>query len=497
MEQNWIAVAARFLRADKEPNLKTVSSRTWHISMPIKVISLLLLMTFSSFSSAARICNDMMFWIEYATSINYIQNDNIVIDSEGWHAIGPNDCETVTGGDYLYYVRSQETDEYLGRADWQWGGEYTMCTKLQSKDYSFRTVWPNGPLRFCSDIDDTSFVDAKDFGSSTTWRINSTTDVKLRGGYPKPIVTFGVSPTAVYTGDSLTFSWTSEYATTCSAGGDWSGSRALFSPSSPFGPLTSAGTKTYSLTCSNSTTSTTKSVNVSVSAGATLSQPRVIMQSPNEAYQAVRLIVDSATIDGVSRRDLVTWTSNIDGSLGQGGDITKNLSPGTHTITARINKNATVFVQKTISPAVTIVPSRPYLTVTAPASGRIFDLKEAIQFSASVRFAGANSTGANINWVSDRDGSIGTGYGFNNSNLTEGPHTITVTATQNGETDTKTVRLTIYDRQKNQGDKNDGNCFGGNPINLLTGNKYHEETDFSTTTESPLYLNRAYNSTSR
>jgi RHS repeat-associated protein len=465
----------------------------------LKACSFLFCISVSMHASAASICNDMMFWIEYADSMNFFnQNtETITIYQEGWHAIAPNDCESVpfdyTSYAVSYYVRSQETDEYLGRADWQWGGASEMATNLQTKDYNCTDVWPGNS--HCDDLDGWSFVDGKDFNSSTTWHINSTVDVKRRGGYPKPKVTFGVNSATQYTGNFLNFNWTSEYATSCAAEGDWGGSRTLNDTSMQFGPLTSTGGQTYSLICSNSTTSTTKSVNVNVLAGATISQPRVTKQTPNEAYQAVKLTVDSATIDGVQRLNNVVWTSNIDGSLGQGGEITKTLSPGNHTVTARINKSATIFAQKTVS--FTIESNKPHLTISAPASGRIFDLKENIQFNASVRFMGANSVGAAIDWVSDIDGHIGSGYSLNLNTLSVGRHSVTVTATQNGQTDSKTIVFTIYDRQKNQGNKNDGNCFGGNPINLLSGNKYHEETDFSTATESPLYLHRGYNSTSK
>lgn len=222
---------------------------------------------------------------------------------------------------------------------------------------------------------------------------------------------------------------------------------------------------------------------------------QAVMDSPHEAHKPVVLSVSSATIDGADARSSVQWRLNgTNGALlGTGASISRTFSVGTYTVFAVLTRDGnTGSSQRTI----TIVDNRPHLTVQSPVSGRIFDLKENIQFSASVSLAGVNSTAAIVNWSSDIDGSLASGYNFNNNVLSEGRHVITVTAIQNGISDTKTVSLTIYDRQKNQGDENDGNCFGGNPINLLTGNKYHEETDFSTATELPLYLNRSYNSTS-
>lgn len=100
-------------------------------------------------------------------------------------------------------------------------------------------------------------------------------------------------------------------------------------------------------------------------------------------------------------------------------------------------------------------------------------------------------------WTSSLDGALGSSDQFTKSGLTEGQHEITVSATENGEVSTKIIYLTIYDSEKNLGDENDGQCMGGNPINLITGNKYHEELDFSTSTELPIFVKRSYNSASK
>ena len=102
-----------------------------------------------------------------------------------------------------------------------------------------------------------------------------------------------------------------------------------------------------------------------------------------------------------------------------------------------------------------------------------------------------------MQWYSNIDGVIGDGSGsFSTDGLSEGFHTITLTATENGQTEKSApVYVTIYDRQKNLGyGNNDGEKCLGDPINILTGNEIQSETDFSTRTETPLYLHRVYNS---
>lgn len=227
-----------------------------------------------------------------------------------------------------------------------------------------------------------------------------------------------------------------------------------------------------------------------------LSNPVAIVDSPHETYKPVTLSVNTASIDNVNSGSLVQWRSNLHTELlGTGSSISVNLRPGTHTISATLSKHDDI---KTTYITVDIIEDQPHMTISKPVSGRILDISEVIDFEATVLFRGVNSVNSSIAWVSDIDGLIGSGYAFNLVSMSEGKHeiTATATATENGETDTQTIYLTIYDKEKNLGDQNDGQCFGGNPINLITGNKFLEETDFSTNTELPLYLKRSYNSSS-
>jgi hypothetical protein len=81
-----------------------------------------------------------------------------------------------------------------------------------------------------------------------------------------PTVSLSASPGTVSSGAGSTLSWSSTNASSCTASGGWSGSKAM-SGSANTGTLSS--TKTYTLTCSGAsgTTPATKSATVAVSGG--------------------------------------------------------------------------------------------------------------------------------------------------------------------------------------------------------------------------------------
>ena len=80
---------------------------------------------------------------------------------------------------------------------------------------------------------------------------------------PGATITLSISDNQIYLGSSATISWSTSNATSCSASGSWSGSKAI-SGSEIVTPET-AGGKSYTLTCSNSAgTSTSRTVSTNV-----------------------------------------------------------------------------------------------------------------------------------------------------------------------------------------------------------------------------------------
>ena len=79
---------------------------------------------------------------------------------------------------------------------------------------------------------------------------------------PGPIINFNASPTSVITGETLTLTWSTSNATSCSASGSWSGDKAV-SGNETF-VATKSGSLSFVLTCSSSSSSSSKTVSVSV-----------------------------------------------------------------------------------------------------------------------------------------------------------------------------------------------------------------------------------------
>jgi hypothetical protein len=77
-----------------------------------------------------------------------------------------------------------------------------------------------------------------------------------------PTVTFSAGPSAITSGGSSTLSWTATNATSCTAGGGWSGTKAV-SGSASTGALTA--TTTYTLSCTGTGGNASQSATVSVS----------------------------------------------------------------------------------------------------------------------------------------------------------------------------------------------------------------------------------------
>ncbi|MDA0345396.1 MAG: S8 family serine peptidase [Proteobacteria bacterium] len=79
---------------------------------------------------------------------------------------------------------------------------------------------------------------------------------------PSASVTISASSTAVFEGDEFTISWSSSNASSCSASGAWSGDKST--SGNEIVTIASSGTYSFSITCSGSNTSDTKSISVNV-----------------------------------------------------------------------------------------------------------------------------------------------------------------------------------------------------------------------------------------
>jgi len=88
----------------------------------------------------------------------------------------------------------------------------------------------------------------------------------------------------------------------------------------------------------------------------------------------------------------------------------------------------------------------PAVAITAPAGGSSFTEGDTITFTGSANDTEDGDLSANLSWVSDIDGSIGSGGSFSSSSLSVGTHTITASVTDSGDltgSDQVTITVTV------------------------------------------------------
>jgi hypothetical protein len=128
----------------------------------------------------------------------------------------------------------------------------------------------------------------------------------------------------------------------------------------------------------------------------------------------------------------LAWVSDLDGAIGTGaGFTTSTLSVGLHTITASVTDSGGRGASDQIALSIN-GPTPPVVTLTAPANGSSAVEGDPVTFAGAATDAEDGDLTANLAWVSDLDGAIGTGAGFTTSGLSLGLHTITASVTDSG-----------------------------------------------------------------
>ena len=109
-----------------------------------------------------------------------------------------------------------------------------------------------------------------------------TVTVSVTPPTPPPSLALSATPIALTQGNASTLNWTSSNATSCTASGDWTGTRATGGTEST-GVLSSVRTYTYTLSCNGMGGTTTQTANVVVDA---LPPPPTVTISANPAQVA-------------------------------------------------------------------------------------------------------------------------------------------------------------------------------------------------------------------
>jgi hypothetical protein len=182
--------------------------------------------------------------------------------------------------------------------------------------------------------------------------------------------------------------------------------------------------------------------------------PRVVIDAPTNGSSflyATNTTYKATTDDLDGSKPLVTWTSNVDGTLGTGSEITTHFtSPGTRTITASVTDNGGI--TRTASIIVTGLNQNPSAQIFSPNTNTTFYVNDPVPFSGegldgNGAFAGPMPCGS-LSWKSSKAGDpdpLFTGCEKNNVVFTTtGTRTITLTATDaHGGTGTDTVTVNI------------------------------------------------------
>jgi len=173
---------------------------------------------------------------------------------------------SVSGGEALCTA----TDDWAG-AKKSTGKETVTLTKAQTYLFTLTCTNDAGTNFAVASISVTGAAVAADpqTASPTPTPTPTATSPKPGTTTSAPQVSVSVSPTSIPAGSSATIKWsTSGNPTTCTASNAWSGSKAPSGGSYSTG-VKSAGTYTYTLSCSNGAGTATKSATLSVSAAPT------------------------------------------------------------------------------------------------------------------------------------------------------------------------------------------------------------------------------------
>jgi hypothetical protein len=138
----------------------------------------------------------------------------------------------------------------------------------------------------------------------------------------------------------------------------------------------------------------------------------------------------------------LSWTSDLDGSLGTGASISTTLSIGTHLITADVTDSGGLSDSDSITVTVN-ANTPPSVTITEPADGSVFNEGQSITFAGTATDAEDGDISDSISWSSDLDGGLGTGASISTT-LTVGVHTITAEVTDSGGlSDSDQITVTV------------------------------------------------------
>ena len=203
---------------------------------------------------------------------------------------------------------------------------------------------------------------------------------------PAPTLTLGSQPATIVAGGTATLTWSSTDATACTASGDWTGVKSV-NGSVATGALT-VGTKTFTLMCTGTGGSVTKSVSVTVT---TVMVPPTVPTATLTAPVTTALTGSATTLTwGSTNATACTASGDWTGSKStSGSEAVTFATVGTKTFTLMCTGTGGS-VTKTLS----IVVTAPIVTVPVPTASTTFKIGDRVTMikNVNVRTTGLLST---------------------------------------------------------------------------------------------------------
>ena len=177
-------------------------------------------------------------------------------------------------------------------------------------------------------------------------------------------------------------------------------------------------------------------------------RPTVSIAAPADGFtvvEATEIEFSGSATDGEDGdlTDSLSWNSNLDGALGNGGNISVVLSIGTHTITASATDSQGQTHSDSIAVTVT-ANTAPSVEISAPADDALVHEGASIGFAAAATDIEDGDLTDGLSWSSDLDGVFGSGGSFSVPTLSVGTHTITASvADSHSEAGTAFISVTV------------------------------------------------------
>ena len=172
--------------------------------------------------------------------------------------------------------------------------------------------------------------------------------------------------------------------------------------------------------------SASEAIQVIVSEAEANAPPEVVITSPEsgsevQESQQVQLNAQASDEEDGDISGQISWSSSIDGQLGNGAIINVQFSPGTHQIVASVSDSEGLQSQAAIE---LIVNAMPNLQITSPSDNAVVQQDSSVELIGEATDAEDGDLSNQITWSSSLDGGLGTG-GTLSVSLSTGEHVIT------------------------------------------------------------------------